>query len=193
MEAVACGLLLLAAGLAQNQTVAAQEPFSTIGVQLHATSNLNRTQFHDGWKPGKGGGLSVSTPFYWGMLEFGGTVHRYNSTGDYPGFGVVWINAGLDARWGLTNWLLVRPGFRLGNYRMSFDDAESSFHGLSNESELTTGAGLLLQFSITNSIAITSRVDYIRVHTQPLLHYWYLSGGIAFSFPAGRSWIALWE
>ena len=188
-----CVLVMLALGLGVHKALLAQEPFSTIGVQVHATKNINRTHFHEYWKPGRGGGVTLTTPFYRGILDMGAIVHRYATTTDVPGFGVTWVHAGLSTDWSVSKALSIRPGLHLGLYRMSFDDAETTFSGEATESDLTMSTGMAMHLSITEHLAVFARIDYIRVHTEPLLHYWYASSGVALEFAAGRKWRSLWE
>ena len=186
-------LVIFLTGLGVHSASVAQEPFSTIGIQVHATKNINRTYFHEYWKPGRGGGITLTTPFYRGILDMGAIVHRYATTTDVPGFGVTWVHAGLSTDWKLSKALSVRPGLHLGIYRMSFDDAETTFSGVATESDLTMSTGVAMHFAITDQLAVFTRLDYIRVYTEPLLHYWYASSGMAVEFAAGRKWRSLWE
>ena len=186
-------VLTITFSLAISQPVGAQEPFSKIDLQLQATVNVNRNQFHEFWRQGRGGALSLSTPFYWGILEMGAVIHRYDAAADVPGFGVLWIFAGLSAEWKLLGPIKIQPGIRLGNYQMSFDDANTTYSGLATESDFTMSTGLALRINLTNSFALSVRADHVRVHTEPMLRFWYTSGGMSLTIPAGRRWRALWE
>ena len=174
-------------------TAAAQEPFSQVGIEVGATVNMNRNSFHEYWKAGRGGGLTLTTPFYWGTLEMGTTVHRYRARTEVTGFGVAWAYAGLRKGWRLTEAVSVQPGLRLGIYRMSFDDAKTSFSGVATESDLTLGTSMAVRYALKKFLLAFARVDYVRVHTRPLLHFWYVSSGIAFDIGAGRAWRTFWE
>ncbi|MDE2732032.1 MAG: hypothetical protein OXU68_13930 [Bacteroidota bacterium] len=187
------GPLLFLVQIGLIGTAAAQEPFSRVGAELGATFNMNRNGFHDYWKSGRGGGVTLTTPFYWGTLEMGATVHRYHAKADVTEFGVVWAYTGVRKGWQLAEAVSVQPGIRLGMYRMSFDDAETSFYGVATESDLTLSSGAVVRYELKEYLLAFVRVDFVRVHTRPLLHYWYLSGGIAFDLEAGRAWRAFWE
>lgn len=187
------GLLLLLLCISLDRPTAAQEPFSRIGLQFHATANVNRTAFHEFWEAGRGGGLTITTPFYGSTLEMGATVHRYHASTDVAGFGVVWSYAGLSRKWPIFKAVSIQPGIRLGIYRMSFDDAETAFYGVATESELTMSTGLTVQCALLKYLMVFARVDYLRVHTNAQLHFWYASSGLAFDFAAGQRWRTLWE
>ena len=179
--------------MAEASLLQAQEPFSTLELHVLATSNLNRNLLHNYWHPGRGGAISLATPFYWGIMDVGATVHRYNASENVPGFGAVWVYAGWSAELQLPGPLSLRPGVRLGNYHMSFDDAEITFSGTSAESDLVLSSGLALNASINRTWMIFTRADYLRVHTAPLLRLWYMSVGLAVHLPAGRRWRTLLE
>ena len=190
---VRCGLLLLFLGFGITGIAHSQDAFSRIGLHVHATANLDRTAFHEFWRSGRGGGLTVTTPFYWGQLDVGATVHRYHAKTDVPGFGVVWTYAGLNNRWPMSKNVTVQPGLRLGLYRMSFDDAESTFRGTANESDLALSAGLALHYALLGHLAAFVRFDFLRIHTEPSLSFWYASSGLAVDLAAGKRWRAFWE
>ncbi len=183
-------VLCLLAGALQVQ---AQAPFSTLEFQVLTTSNVNRNLLHEYWRPGRGGTITLATPFYWGITETGATIHRYNAARDVPGFGAFWVFAGWSVDWRLKSTIAVRPGLRLGNYRMSFDGAETTFAGVSTESDLVLSGGVAISAAIGPTWGVSARADYLRVHTTPLLRLWYVSGGLAVRIPAGRRLRALLE
>ena len=190
---VRCGLLLQFLGFGITGIANSQDAFSRIGLDFHATANVNQTTFHEFWRSGRGGGLTLTTPFYWGQLDIGTTVHRYHAKTEVPGFGVVWAYAGLNNNWSLLRRVVVQPGLRLGLYRMSFDDAETSFYGVANETDLAVSAGLAVHFALWDHIAVFARIDHLRIHTEPSLSFWYLSSGMAFDVAAGKRWRTFWE
>ena len=182
--------LVLVAWAVQSR---AQAPFSTVEFHVLATSNINRNLLHDYWRPGRGAAISLATPFYWGIMDAGATVHRYSALGDAPGFGAFWVFVGWSAELQPAGPLALRYGFRLGNYRMSFDGAETAFPGTSTESDLALSGGVALSVAISSTWVIFTRADYLRVHTTPLMRLWYASAGLAVRLPAGRRWRAILE
>ena len=181
------GVLLLLGAATQAR---AQEPFSTVEIHARATQNVRRSLLHQYWNPGRGVALSMDTPFYWGFLEFGGTVHRYSALRDAPGFGALWLYGG----WGLekTWWgfIRVRSSARLGNYRMSFDDAESHFAGTRTESDLALSAGVGLALALAGPVSVQARASHLRVHTSPQLRLWYVSLGVSVRLETGEDLLA---
>ena len=164
----------------------AQEPFTTIEVRASGTANINRNLLHTWWQGGWGANLVVSTPFYRGTFEFGSTVHRYDSKRDTPGFGALMVQAGWSPVEVSVESIAVRPIVRLGNYRMSFDPAEQGDAGADAESELVTGLGLGLSRPLSEALSLHGGIDYLRIHTRPFLHLWYVSLGVGMQFESSR-------
>ena len=175
-----CGLLVAA-------PLKAQDPFSTLELQVHVATNVNRSVLHEYWGPGAGGAAAVATPFYRGFLEFGSALHRYNGLADVPGFGALWLYGG----WGLQattfSRLKLEGSLRLGNYRMSFDSAGVEFSGTATESELAFGTSVRATIRITGPVSVFAAIQGLNVRTSPRMPLWYVTGGLSATVttPAG--------
>ena len=156
------------------------EPFSTVEFRISGTSNVNRNFLHEFWKRGTGVEVSLATPFYLGFLEFGGTIHRYEAEQDVPGFGAMWLYAG----WGLgievANRLRLESSARIGNYRMTFDNAETEFAGVANESELAMMVNARVAVRAAGPVSVYVSGSYLQAYTFLRLKLWYASAGLSF-------------
>ena len=157
----------------------AQEPFSTVELQVQVARNVNRSLLHDYWEPGVGGAASASTPFYLGFLEFGGALHRYNAAADVPGFGALWLYGGWGMHALVASRLKLEAGLHLGNYRMSFDSAGDEFSGTITESELVLGTGVRAAVRLGESVSLFASLRGLSVRTAPRMALWYAATGIS--------------
>ena len=169
------GLPLLPAQ-AQQRT----EPFSWIALRVNGTSNVNRNFLHDFWKPGTGVEGSIASPFYLGFIEFGGAIHRYNAEQDVPGFGALWLYAGWGLGVDVAGRFRLESSARLGNYRMSFDTAETEFAGVANESELAMMVTARVAVRMVGPVSIYASGSYLQAYTFLRLKLWYASAGLSF-------------
>ncbi len=155
------------------------QPFETLDLSLTGTINVNRNFLHEFWRADPGGGLTVTTPFYLGFAEAGGALHRYEAKGSgVPRFDALLVYVG----WGLglepvprMEW---RNGFRVGNYRMMFDD--DTFAGVQNESELALAVQSSLMYRITERIAVRLTGSYTKVFTFHRLKLFHVSAGVSY-------------
>jgi len=163
-------------------TVAAQDrraPFETLEVMVVGATNVNHNFLHTFWKPHTGGGLVLTTPFYLGTAEVGGLYHEYTPRSEgRPLFNAFFLFAG----WGLharpTARISWYNGFRVGNYRMSFD--EDTFSGTRNESELTFALQSRLSLSLSSRIAVHLEGGYQKTYTFLRLKLFFVSAGLSY-------------
>lgn len=165
----------------------AQEPFSTIELQVQVARNVNRSLLHEYWEPGVGGAASASLPFYLGFLEFGGALHRYNAATDVPGFGALWLYGGWGMGTHVASRLRLEAGIHLGNYRMSFDSAGSEFSGTISESELVLGTSLRAALRLSGPVSVFAALRGLSVRTQPRFAVWYAATGISATIATPRA------
>ncbi len=155
------------------------QPFETLEWSVTGTVNVNRNFLHEFWRAEPGGGLNLTTPFYLGVAEAGGILHRYRAkSGAVPRFDALLIYVG----WGLG--LKVAPrlqwqnGFRVGNYRMMFD--EDTFAGERNESELALAFRSSLRFRLSERVAVRVSGSYMKVFTFHRLKLFHVSAGVSY-------------
>ena len=156
------------------------EPFSTVDLRVNGTSNVNRNFLHAFWKPGTGVDGSIATPFYLGFIEFGGAIHRYNADRDVPGFGALWLYAGWGLGADVADRLRLESSARIGNYRMTFDTAETEFAGVANESELAMMVNARVAVRMVGPVSVYVSGSYMQAYTFIRLKLWYASAGLSF-------------
>jgi hypothetical protein len=161
------------------------EPFSTVEFRVSGTSNINRNFLHVFWKPGAGIESSLATPFYFGFLEFGGALHRYDAARDVPGFGAVWLYMGWGLGFDVASRLRLDGSARLGNYRMSFDE-QNEFSGVVNESELAVMLHARLAVRTVGPVFVYASGSYLQAYTFLRLKLWYASVGVSLRVPAAE-------
>lgn len=184
---VATGLLLW------TTPVWGQAPFSVIDLRFHWTVDVSNSPLQEHWHPGRGAELGLTMPFYTGDLELGATVHRYATRSEVPGYAAVWLYAGWGEHVVWNDWLALFGAVRLGNYHMSFDDADESFVGISTENEMTVGLGGGLAALVAGPLWLYMRTDYLRITTLPAMDLWYMSVGLRVQIRAGKDWIDFFE
>jgi hypothetical protein len=162
-------------------TPSAAQRFETLEVRASATQNVNRNFLHTRWQRGFGLDGSVTTPFYLGYLEGGGSFHRYRVAEPVrvPGFDALHLFAGWGLR-GDVGRLRVEGGLRLGNYRMTFD--ESTFAGVRTESELVLSGRARMAVQVAGPLSLYVAGDYLKVYTFLRLKLWYASAGLSYRF-----------
>lgn len=158
---------------------AAAQRFETLEVQASMTRNVNRNFLHTEWQQGFGLDGSVTTPFYLGYLEAGGSFHRYRVAEPVtvPGFDALHLFAGWGLR-GDVGRLRLEGGLRLGNYRMTFD--ESTFAGVRTESELALSGRARVAVRVAGPVSLYVAGDYLKVYTFLRLKLWYASAGLSY-------------
>lgn len=170
--------LLLLSGAQQVHAQNPHEPFSTLELRLSGTQNVHRNFLHTYWQPGIGGDVALATPFYLGFAEAGVAYHRYRiDDPNVPAFHAVLLFAG----WGLaaeTNRLRLEGSFRIGNYRMSFD--ENTFAGVRNESELALGVQGRVLVQVVGPVSVHVAGSYMQAYTFLRLKLWYASAGLSY-------------
>lgn len=172
-------VFLIFFSLLTGSSFAQKKAFSVLDVRFQKIENINnKDAFFRYWKPGSGYSGSVKTPFYWGTAELGLEYHHYPvSTNSVPEMDAFFIYSGWSYPLTIGDFS-ISPGFRLGNYRMIFDDKTSPFRSESDESEFSTGLTLDLQYLIANRIGLTAGVSHTTVHTYNKLYNVYIGGGL---------------
>jgi hypothetical protein len=176
-------LLALAVTLVGAQPVQAQSgstPFETLELRFSGARNLNRNFLHAFWQQGTGGEFSIETPFYLGYAEVGGAYHRYPvNEATVPAFDAVLVYAGWGLGVGVADRLRLEGGARIGNYRMSFDEA-TLFPGVKNESELALMLNARLAIRLVGPMSLRVGGSYMKVYTFLRLNLWYASAGLSY-------------
>jgi len=165
----------------------AQAPFSTLEFRTLGSLNINQSLLHTRWHPARGIKWSIATPFYAGDWDINLGIHRFDASADVPGFRALWISSGWGFEVPVHTRITLKQVIRIGNYRMSFDDASTSFSGESSESDFVGSAGVLGSFKFSHKWFLFAETEYLRVQTQPLMHLWFTSAGIGYRIQTGKT------
>lgn len=176
-------ILLMVAGRAAH---AQQAAFSSVEIRAVALDNLsNSDAFFLSWHAGNGVGFSGKTPFYAGNAELGLYFNKYNAIGtDVPSMRALHMFVG----WGYPVKLgpfSIEPGFRLGNYRMIFNDGSTQFRSEMDESEFSTSVVLSGNVNVTRSVGVFAEASRTTVYTYYRLYYNYIGVGASLRFNTG--------
>lgn len=171
----------------------AQDPFSSLEMRIQATQNVNQNILHDHWHPGRGMKASLVTPFYFGDWGISLGVHRFDARSDVPGFGALWISSDWGVRLPFGYRFALTPAVGIGNYRMSFDDAVTTFSGESSESDFVSSASLRASLRIGRDWFLFGQAERLLVQTRPLMELWFASAGVGYQMEAGRLLKAILE
>ncbi len=171
----------------------AQDPFSSLEIRVQATQNVNQNILHDHWHSGRGMKASLITPFYFGDWGISLGVHRFDTRSDVPGFGALWISSDWGVKLPLGYRFALTPMIGIGNYRMSFDTAVTTFSGESSESDFVSSASLQASLRINRKWFLFGQAEYLRVQTRPLIQLWFGSAGIGYQMETGRLLKAILE
>jgi hypothetical protein len=177
--ALLVGLILFGMTTQPGRAQQRAEPFGTVEFRLAGTSNVNRNFLHEFWQPGGGAEATLATPFYFGFLELGAAVHRYDAAQDVPGFGALWLYAGWGLGADVGDHLRLEASGRVGNYHMSFDGG-SEFSGVINESELALMGQARVAVRPVGPLSIFVSGSYLQAYTFLRLKLWYVSAGLSY-------------
>ena len=181
-----CALLLLLLILpfsARAQVIPRAEPFSTISIAAGGTYNVSRSVIHDFWKPGYGGELSLSTPFYFGQAEAGGAFHTYDvADPSVPRFDAILLFAGWGVAVSPIPYFSWYNGFRLGNNRMTFDD--DTFPGIRTESEFMLGLNSRLDLLLLQGVGVFGSASLSQTYTFIRFRTVYVTAGLTYRAPS---------
>lgn len=132
---------------------------------------------HQYWEPGYGGDVSVATPFYAGVAEAGGSLHRYGAQAEVPRFDALLVFAGWGAALTPVRPLSLYAGIRVGNYRMMFD--HDTYAGVRNESEVTLGVHTRADLRLGNGWTAYASGSFLQTYTYIRLRSVYVGAGIS--------------
>jgi hypothetical protein len=164
---------------AQESLIRAGDPFSKIEFSAGGSTDVGRNFLHDFWRPGYGGELALSTPFYFGEAEAGGAYHVYDmAASSVPRFDAILVFVGWGIALSPSPHLSWYNGFRVGNNRMSFDD--DTFPGIRNESELMLGANSRLHLRLRQGIGIFGSAWWSQTYTNVRFRSIYVSAGLSY-------------
>ena len=176
-------LVLILPLSARAQLLPQAEPFSTIDIAAGGTYNVSRSVIHDFWKPGYGGELSLSTPFYFGQAEAGGAIHSYDvADPSVPRFDAILLFAGWGVAVTPTPYLSWYNGVRLGNNRMTFDD--DTFPGIRTESEFMLGLNSRLDLRLSQEVGVFGSAWLSQTYTFIRFRTVYVSAGLTYRTPS---------
>lgn len=184
LSSVVVILIMLAGGRIHAQ----QTAFSSIELRASVLDNLsNDDAFFLHWHAGKGVGLSGKTPFYAGNAELGLYYNAYDAIGnDIPSMKALHMFVG----WGYplqVKSFTIEPAFRLGNYRMIFNDGSTEFRSEMDESEFSTSIVLSGKLNLNRSLGIFGEVSRTTVYTYYRLYYNYIGAGVSLRFNTGSA------
>lgn len=184
LSSVVVILIMLAGGRIHAQ----QTAFSSIEFRASVLDNLsNDDAFFLHWHAGKGVGLSGKTPFYAGNAELGLYYNAYDAIGnDIPSMKALHMFVG----WGYplqVKSFTIEPAFRLGNYRMIFNDGSTEFRSEMDESEFSTSVVLSGKLNLNRSLGIFGEVSRTTVYTYYRLYYNYIGAGVSLRFNTGSA------
>ena len=181
-------------GMSLSVVHAQETPFDRLDIHVRPVQNLaNDNAFFRFWRPGYGAELSVQTPFYLGRAELGFAWHKYNV--DNP------IVPPMQAIHMFTGWSYpitigraeLAGGFRLGNYRMIFDDKNTSFRSELDESEFTTSLFADISIPIGTTWGISGGISRSTVYTYNRLYYNYVGAGVFLRLKTGERFQRVFE
>ena len=121
------------------------------------------------WDAGPGGELAASTPFHGGRLVAGGRLLPFSPEGELPSFRALLAYAGWEKPVVRFERLEAAVQGRVGNLRMTFDDASERKAGIRNESELTAGIGASVTGRLTGKTHLALTVTRERTFTRRLI------------------------
>lgn len=183
-----CIVVTLLITTAGGDSYAQHRPFSSVELRAALLDNLsNDDTFFLHWHAGKGVGLSGKTPFYAGNAELGLYYNTYDAIGsDVPGMKALHMFVG----WGYplqVKSFTLEPAFRLGNYRMIFNDGSTQFRSEMDESEFSTSVVMSGKLNLNRSIGVFGEVSRTTVYTYYRLYYNYIGAGISLRFNTGAA------
>lgn len=182
------GLLLL---ISSVSSVNANTPFNayqTVEVELSGSFNINENMFHDYWSPEAGGGLRISTPFYFGQVE--GIMAYWYYYGieekDSPSYSNILTVLGWGKEFTLLNdHMALFGGAFVGNSYLSFEQYSFFGHG---ESEVTAGLYGRASLNLPKDWRFNISVKQTRMFTFHRIDLTYVSLGISRTFNS-PSWV----
>lgn len=162
---------------------AQQAAFSSIELRASVLDNLsNDDAFFLSWHAGRGVGFSGKTPFYAGNAELGLYFNQYDAIGsDIPSMRALHMFVGWGYPLQIKSFTL-EPAFRLGNYRMIFNDGSTAFRSEMDESEFSTSVVLSGNLNLTRNFGIFGEVSRTTVYTYYRLYYNYIGAGVSLRF-----------
>lgn len=158
--------------------------FRTISLSAGGQLNLNdNTRLHEYWSSGRGGWLSVTSPFLAGEATLYLAAHRYGSIDPQaPPFTGLMTSVG----WGLpvevTSRLEVSAGMRTGIYIMQFDEPSEQAWKSASESEMVVAPYGEVEYQVAEGWQVCVTVQHLRVFTSERLALTYGGLGVRHTF-----------
>jgi hypothetical protein len=155
--------------------------FSTITLEGTALASTGDDDFQEFWDPGFGGELAVLTPVPYGFLELAAhpfandpkqdDLPRIRTLGTYLGWG---FDVSLPAH------VILRAGARTGVFWMLYDETASTTG--KDENEIAVGGRASLQYALTPALGIQAGARFVHVLTKKEMDFFFLGGGLAWTF-----------
>ncbi len=183
LRAAACGLLLAGAarGSELSSAESADEPFSTISIELSALGDVHDGTFQSYWDPGLGAEIAALAPVPRGFLEI--AVHPFSNDpreAGLPDVGMLatWLGWGADV--GLPGRVRLRASVRTGVVWMLYDATATTPE--QDENELAFGARATLDRALFGAWSIQAGVRAAHLLTHEPIDMVFVGGGIAATF-----------
>jgi hypothetical protein len=181
-------LILLFLNIQDSYSKTNKKAFSKFSLNLNYVKNISQNEFNDFWKPRSGLEISISTPFYRGIIQ--GGIHYmpfYGQNPAYPDYKVYFYFLQWNIPLKLTNKIMWLNGFRFGSYAMEFDVNEITQFELV-ESELAAGLTSQISFNFINQWTVNLAGSYVTVFTNKRIKLIFISIGLSRSFTT-PNWI----
>ena len=145
------------------------------------TPDVRHNASYEHWRRGSGITFAAATPFYFGEMETGLTLHRYPSSDrDTPSFEAWFVFAGWGAGYSAPRVFSWYAGLRTGIYHMDFD--EDTFPGVRKESEFSLALVSRIDLHVSQTIRLFVEGHVMRTYTLPRFDTAGLAGGIGLRF-----------
>ena len=139
------------------------------------TPNVRHNASYRHWQSAYGITFAATTPFYFGEMETGLTLHRYSAVRrDTPSFNAFFTFAGWGAGYTAPRAFSWYAGLRTGIYHMIFDEEV----GDEEEKEFSFALVSRIDLHLSQTVRLFVEGHVMRTYTLPRLDTAGLTGGI---------------
>ncbi|MEE9166433.1 MAG: hypothetical protein V3U24_03090 [Candidatus Neomarinimicrobiota bacterium] len=185
---VIVALSFIIANLGFSYALNKSEAFQTLELGLTVDKNVNRSTFHDFWKPDLGIETFVKTPFYQGDVEIGFQFISYMAKANrIPDYKSVYIYLGYGKEWRLPSRVYWFNGFKIGNYLMIFEGGKLGDPS-KTESEFSADLVSRMSYPIHKTLRISVSTSYMIIYTHKRIEFAFISVGTSYSIKTPK-WI----
>lgn len=158
--------------------------FRTLSLSAGGQSSLHATpRFEEFWSTGRGGWLTVATPFFAGRADLHMAAHRYGTVDpEAPTFTGLMFTVGWSLPVDVLDRLEVAAGFRTGLYTMRFDEAREERRKSPVESEMVVAPHVQVALRVAEGWQVYASVQHLRVFVRDRLALTYSGLGVRHTF-----------